>query len=278
MLDDGCKNCAGNASRYDRLLELPLLWSYSLIQVKSKILLSFRTRQVKVIVPEFIAEAEQQLLGAALKQWHGSAEGVVASSILEVRVIEQRLLHAVYRYAARVVFHAPLHAVRFNLSYTGSMGHDCRLVQHASSDGNTMLELLNNMLTTSAEFRDALAVRCTSAHQTVRQLALYAGIKYMEPAIGHDDIRLHAWAQLIRVLQQHSGQTSWAAALLQVPISQLPGILPALLCTNHEVHCNHAKSCLTSILTSLLDQANLTNPHSQQLAEQCWTATTSTPC
>ena len=50
-------------------------------------------------MPEFIAEAEQQLLGAALKQWHGSAEGVVASSILEVRVIEQRLLHAVYRYA-----------------------------------------------------------------------------------------------------------------------------------------------------------------------------------
>lgn len=61
-----------------------------------------------MIVPEFIAEAEQQLLGAALKQWHGSAEGVVASSVLEVRVIEQRLLHAVYRYATHVVFHAPL--------------------------------------------------------------------------------------------------------------------------------------------------------------------------
>lgn len=53
-------------------------------------------------MPEFIAEAEQQLLGAALKQWHSSAEGVVASSILEVRVIEQRLLYAVYRYAPRI--------------------------------------------------------------------------------------------------------------------------------------------------------------------------------
>lgn len=67
-------------------------------QVKSKLLVSFRARQVKAFVPEFIAEAEQQLLGAALKQWHSSAEGVVASSILEVRVAEQRLLHAVYRY------------------------------------------------------------------------------------------------------------------------------------------------------------------------------------
>jgi len=68
-----------------------------LLQVKSKLLVSFRTRHVKVIVPEFISEAEQQLLGAALKQWQSSAEGVVASSILEVKVAEQRLLHAVYR-------------------------------------------------------------------------------------------------------------------------------------------------------------------------------------
>jgi len=68
-----------------------------LLQVKSKLFVSFRTRHVKVIVPEFIAEAEQQLLGAALKQWQSSAEGVVASSILEVKVAEQRLLHAVYR-------------------------------------------------------------------------------------------------------------------------------------------------------------------------------------
>lgn len=120
------------------------------------------------------------------------------------------------------------------------MGHDCRLVQHASSDGNTMLELLDHMLTTSAEFRDALAVRCTSVNQTVRKLALYAGMKYMEPSIGNDDNRLHAWAQLIRVLQQHSEQTSWAAALLQVPISQLPGILPALLCITREVRFTYA--------------------------------------
>ena len=68
-----------------------------LLQVKSKLLVSFRTRHVKVVVPEFISEAEQQLLGAALKQWQSSAEGVVASSILEVKVAEQRLLHAVYR-------------------------------------------------------------------------------------------------------------------------------------------------------------------------------------
>lgn len=75
-----------------------LLECGKLLQVKSKMLVSFRTRQVKVIVPDFIAEAEQQLLGAALKQWQGSAEGVVASSILEVKLAEQRVLHAVYRY------------------------------------------------------------------------------------------------------------------------------------------------------------------------------------
>ena len=69
----------------------------TMLQVKSKLLVSFRTRQVKVIVPDFIAEAEQQLLGGALKQWQSSAEGVVASSILEVKVAEQRLLYAVHR-------------------------------------------------------------------------------------------------------------------------------------------------------------------------------------
>lgn len=76
----------------------PALVASIVMQVKSKLLVSFRTRQVKVMVPDFIAEAEQQLLGSALKQWQGSAEGVVASSILEVKMAEQRLLHAVYRY------------------------------------------------------------------------------------------------------------------------------------------------------------------------------------
>lgn len=76
----------------------PALVASIVMQVKSKLLVSFRTRQVKVMLPDFIAEAEQQLLGSALKQWQGSAEGVVASSILEVQVAEQRLLHAVYRY------------------------------------------------------------------------------------------------------------------------------------------------------------------------------------
>ena len=128
------------------------------------------------------------------------------------------------------------------------MGYYCRLVQHKSSDGNTLLELLDSMLTTSAEFHDALAVRCASAHQTVRRLALYAGMKYLEPSLGQNDNRLHAWSQLIKVLQQHSEQTSWAAALLQVPISQLPDILPAVLCTNHKVH--FMKSCLSDVFAS----------------------------
>lgn len=99
-----------------------------------------------------------------------------------------------------------------------------------------MLELLDSMLSASAEFHDALAVRCASAHQTIRRLALYAGMNFMEPSNGQDDSRLHAWSQLIKVLQHHTNQISWAAGLLQVPISQLPGILPNVLCTEHEVN------------------------------------------
>ena len=68
-----------------------------MLQVKSKLLVSFRTRQVEVHVPEFVPEAEQQLLGAALKQWHNSAEGAVASSALDMKVAEQRLRQTAYR-------------------------------------------------------------------------------------------------------------------------------------------------------------------------------------
>ena len=59
-------------------------------------------------MPEFIAEAEQQLLGAALKQWQSSAEGVVASSILEVKLAEQRLLQAVYKCVVKRCTVAPV--------------------------------------------------------------------------------------------------------------------------------------------------------------------------
>lgn len=106
-----------------------------------------------------------------------------------------------------------------------------------------MLELLDSMLTACAEFHDALAIQCASAHQTLRELALHAGMKFMEPSNGQDDSRLRAWSQLIKVLQQHTDQTSWAAALLQVPISQLSGILPSVLCTDCEVSLEN--SCLS---------------------------------
>ena len=117
--------------------------------------------------------------------------------------------------------------------------HCCRLVQHASSDGNIMLELLDSMLTASAEFHSALAVRCASAQQTIRRLALYAGMKFMESSNSQDDSRLPAWSQLINVLQRHTDQTSWAAALMQVPVSQLPGLLPSVLCKECEVNFQH---------------------------------------
>ncbi|KAL0036203.1 hypothetical protein WJX79_007899 [Trebouxia sp. C0005] len=172
-----------------------------LVQVKSKLLVSFRTRHVKVVIPEFISEAEQQLLGAALKQWQSSAEGVVASSILEVKVAEQRLLHTVYR-----------------------------LLQQSGSDASTILTLLSTMLTSAAEYNEALASRCPSARQSVRQLALFAGMRFLglsaDETVGS---QLKALVQLIQVLQQHAGQASWAASLLQASVSQLPGVLPSVL-------------------------------------------------
>lgn len=68
-----------------------------ILQVRSKLLVSFRSRQVEVHVPEFVPEAEQQLLGAALKQWQNSAEGAVASSALDMQIAEQCLRQTTYR-------------------------------------------------------------------------------------------------------------------------------------------------------------------------------------
>lgn len=81
-----------------KLVVATQLKMYFTVQVKSKLLVSFRSRQVIVHVPEFVSEAEQQLLGAALKQWQTSAEGAVASSALDMQVAEQRLRHAFFRY------------------------------------------------------------------------------------------------------------------------------------------------------------------------------------
>lgn len=112
----------------------------------------------------------------------------------------------------------------------------CRLVQHANSDDTAMLELLESMLTTSAHFQDDLAIRCASAHQTIRRLALYAGKRFLDLASEEtSDSQPHARFRLVKVLQQHADQTSWAAALLQVPISHLAAILPAVLHTVSEV-------------------------------------------
>ena len=62
---------------------------------------------------EFVAEAEQQLLGAAISQWHRAAEGALASSALEVKVGERRLLHTVDRWASRLL-HGSLNSCRWH--------------------------------------------------------------------------------------------------------------------------------------------------------------------
>ena len=107
--------CRGTASKpalahHEGLLHRPPCWQAEclsrdspvagwLLQVKSRLPVSFRSRQVRVMQAEFVAEAEQQLLGAAISQWHRAAEGALASSALEVKVGERRLLHTVDRWA-----------------------------------------------------------------------------------------------------------------------------------------------------------------------------------
>ena len=135
---------------------------------------------------------------------------------------------------------------------------DCRLLQHTSSDGNAMLELLDCILTTCTEFHDALAIRCESAYQTIRRLALYAGTKFLEQAsCATANSPSHSQPRLVEVLQQHTDQTSWAAALLQVPISQIPSILPSVLQPVSEVghqHCCRLVKLRPGILVSPLSR------------------------
>ena len=97
-----------------------------------------------------------------------------------------------------------------------------------------MLTLLDTMLTSAADFNPVLAARCPTAAQTVRQLALYAGQKFLDSDSSTAD-KLGAPQQLIAVLQQHPDQAVWSAALLQISVEQLPGVLPSVLGTDVEV-------------------------------------------
>ncbi len=92
------------------------------------------------------------------------------------------------------------------------------------------------MLTSAADYNEALASRCPSARQSIRQLALFAGMKFLD--LSADDTegsQLKALVQLIQVLQQHAGQAAWAPSLLQATVSQLPGVLPSVLQMDSEV-------------------------------------------
>ena len=92
------------------------------------------------------------------------------------------------------------------------------------------------MLTSAAEYNEASILRCPSARQTIRQLTLFAGMKFLD--LSADDTegsQLEALVQLIQVLQQYAGQASWAASLLQASVSQLPGVLPSVLQMDSEV-------------------------------------------
>lgn len=109
-------------------------------------------------------------------------------------------------------------------------------MQLAGSDASVVLSLLGTLLTSAAEFSQALASRCPAAHQTITQLALYAGIKFLGLTDEDSpDRQLESLHQLIAVLQHHPDQAQWAAALLQVSVHQLSGVLPSVLGTKAEV-------------------------------------------
>ncbi len=92
------------------------------------------------------------------------------------------------------------------------------------------------MLTSAAQHNEALASRCPSARQSIRQLALFAGMKFLDLSANEaDGSQIKALVQLIQVLQQHAGQAGWAASLLQASVSQLPGVLPSVLQMESEV-------------------------------------------
>ena len=130
------------------------------------------------------------------------------------------------------------------------------------------------MLTSAAEYNEALASRCPSARQSIRQLALFAGMRFLDLSANETDgSQLEALVQLIQVLQQHAGQAAWAASLSQATVSQLPGVLPSVLQMDSEVRLRlvwyqrslSVAACISS--TSPLSGLNLL----PDLHAACWT-------
>ena len=58
--------------------------------------LKLRSHQLVLHEARFNADAETQMLGAALQQWQAAAQGSAATAALETHVAERRVIHAVY--------------------------------------------------------------------------------------------------------------------------------------------------------------------------------------
>lgn len=129
------------------------------------------------------------------------------------------------------------------------------------------------MLTSAAEYNEALASRCPSARQSIRQLALFAGMRFLDLSANESDgSQFKALVQLNQVLQQHAGQASWAASLLQASVSQLPGVLPSVLQMDTEVRLKLVWSQCSLSLPACLSNTNPLSvlnllPH---LHAACW--------
>lgn len=199
--------------------------SLNTFQVKSKLLVSFRSRQVEVFVPEFVPEAEQQLLGAALKQWQNSAEGAVASSALDMQVAEQHLRQTAYRYS-----HLPcLSEDQPSALKSVTCCCGCRLFQDESTDAKTLQTLLEHFLTVAEDISQSES-GCPAAVPVVQELALYTGSQFLTAA--HDsalDSSAAPLCQLVQILTQHPQQAHWAVTLLHVAAEDIPALLSALL-------------------------------------------------
>ena len=71
-------------------------WTFKRREITVRGTLLLRSHQLVLNEARFNADAETQMLGAALQQWQAAAQGSVATAALETQVAERRLIHEVY--------------------------------------------------------------------------------------------------------------------------------------------------------------------------------------
>ncbi|KAK9806258.1 hypothetical protein WJX72_007513 [[Myrmecia] bisecta] len=186
------------------------------VQVRSKLMFK---RTVKVLDATFIEEAEQQLLGAALDKWQSAAEGAVAATALQMRIAERCLLHTVHR-----------------------------LLNAQPQRAGAILALLDCLLGSVATMGAPIMISSPTTFSTIKTLALYTGMRFLETASGEAD---GTHKQLLRVGAQESGAIGLKAQcilLTQFPWHQVGELQSDIVQTS-------VLAPLTSLLNRVTQQA-----------------------